>query len=336
VVEVEARWHEVLPERWPVVPAPQPDELLSSFLHRIAVANGLAACRFGELFGFGEGLWSPRLDLHLPAALRQFLAQRTGLKDVEIAAMTIAVEWHPLVLALRCPAGRSREARRRAAWLQYCPACLAGDATPYFRWRWRVATTMVCRRHGGRLLDRCPRCHAALAPFAQRSVIAQHVCVACGFDLRGARAQRPAPSLRYAARLIDDLCRFEARAGLLRRSGLSKRLLRLPWLFEPQRRRKLTQLSSLARVGCLAQAQAGLHHRLADYLGDDPDPAIAVRRRPIIMAGGSAGLVSLCARLLRRREEARRKAIARAEPKIDLSRLVAAYRAVWARRRPSA
>ncbi len=62
-VEVQPRWRDVLCDRWPVVVQPQPDELLSSFMHRIAFANGLPARRFGDELGFGEGLWSPRLDL---------------------------------------------------------------------------------------------------------------------------------------------------------------------------------------------------------------------------------------------------------------------------------
>ncbi len=329
-VEVQPRWRDVLCDRWPVVVQPQPDELLSSFMHRIAFANGLPARRFGEELGFGEGLWSPKLDLSPQPAMLRLLADRTGLGS-EIAGMALGDESRPLLLPLRCPVGRGRKARRRAAWLQYCPLCLADDARPYFRRRWRLATMLACRRHGRQLLDRCPCCFSALAAFDQRAVVAQHLC-ACGFDLRLARAPRLPAAVHRAARLIDDLCRLEARAGLLGRSGLIERLMFLPSLFEPKGRR-LTRLSSAERVACLSRAGDNLEHRLCKYLGHDADPAIAVWRTGVIAAGGCDALLrSLCRRLATQRAKAR-PAVARAcEPRADLLSLMAAYRAVRAHR----
>jgi len=328
-VEVQPRWRDVLCDRWPVVVQPQPDELLSSFMHRIAFANGLPARRFGDELGFGEGLWSPRLDLAPQPEMLRLLTDRTGLGS-EIAAMTIGVEWRPLLLPLRCPVGRGRQARRRAAWLQYCPSCLADDARPYFRRRWRLATTLACRRHSRQLLDRCPCCFSALAAFDRRAA-----SVRLRFDLRLARAPRLPAAVRRAARLIDDLCRLEARAGLLGRSALVEQLMLLPSLFGPKGRR-LTQLSSAERVACLSRAGDDLEHRLCKYLGHDADPAIAVWRSGVIAAGGCDALLrSLCRRLAPQRATAR-PAVARVcEPRTDLLSLMAAYRAVWARRQLS-
>src|SRR5260370_21387046 len=59
-IEVQPRYRDVLPDRWPVALMPEPDELLSSYLHRIALANGLPPRRFGDYLGFGAGLWSAR------------------------------------------------------------------------------------------------------------------------------------------------------------------------------------------------------------------------------------------------------------------------------------
>src|SRR5271166_5309086 len=174
---------------------------------------------------------------------------------------------------------------------------------------------------------------AALAAFLRwlLSIVAQHLC-ACGFDLRLARAPRLPAAVRRAARLIDDLCRLEARAGLLGRSALVEQLMLLPSLFEPKGRR-LTQLSSAERVACLSRAGDDLEHRLCKYLGHDADPAIAVWRSGVIAAGGCDALLrSLCRRLAPQRATAR-PAVARAcEPRTDLLSLVAAYRAIRARR----
>lgn len=82
--------------------------------------------------------------------------------------------------------------------LQFCPACLAEDATPYFRKCWRVALNTVCSRHKTMLLDRCPSCGAAIAAhrldFNQPNVMDEasvSFCHRCGFDLCTALAAEP-------------------------------------------------------------------------------------------------------------------------------------------------
>ena len=59
--------HDLLSGRWPVVASPEPDELLSSWLHRLAFGNGLPPKAFGPALDLGSGAWSGRLDLALPA-----------------------------------------------------------------------------------------------------------------------------------------------------------------------------------------------------------------------------------------------------------------------------
>ncbi len=61
-VEVQPRWRDVLCDRWPVVVQPQPDELLSSFMHRIAFANGLPAPVRGRA-GLWRGPLAPLIEI---------------------------------------------------------------------------------------------------------------------------------------------------------------------------------------------------------------------------------------------------------------------------------
>ena len=102
-VEVQPRWRDVLCDRWPVV--------VQASARRIAVelsfigSHSPMACRragSGTSFGFGEGLWSPRLDLAPQPEMLGLLADRTGLGS-EIAAMTIGVEWRPLQFGVALP-----------------------------------------------------------------------------------------------------------------------------------------------------------------------------------------------------------------------------------------
>ena len=170
---------------------PEPDELLSSWLHRLALAQGLPPRAFGAALGLGGGAWSGRLDLAPPAALLDLLARRTGLAAAAIAELSFRdFGAKALLLPMRTTVSPRRNERWRATWLQACPSCLAEDQNPYFRRAWRLATTIFCPRHARRLIDRCPACQQALVPFDQAALAAQHFCAQCGFDLRRAATPR--------------------------------------------------------------------------------------------------------------------------------------------------
>ncbi len=168
-IEVQPRYRDLLSGHWPVVAAPEPDEQLSSWLHRLAVGNGLPPRAFGPALDLGSGAWSARLDLALPAIVRDRLVRCTGLTPEAVGGMTLAgIGARALLLPLRADLSPGRRGRRQAAWLQFCPQCLAEDEQPYFRRQWRLVTTIVCARHGSRLLDRCPACGQGLAPRSTR------------------------------------------------------------------------------------------------------------------------------------------------------------------------
>ena len=329
-IEVQPRLATIVPERWPVKVFPARDELLSSWLHRLAFAHGLSPHHLGEILGVGSGAWSTRLDLDLPEFLLNLLHRQTGVGRDRIAGATIGAEtWRPLVL----PARRNKR-KGQASWLQFCPLCLVEDETPYFRRAWRRASVMTCRRHRRALLDRCPSCCTGLAPFEQRALLPQHHCAHCGFDLRDARAPGTNREIRQRAELIDDLVRLEAAKGLLDKSALIERILALPSLPEQPRIEKFTRLSTAERIRCLERVGG----RLMGCLGVDPDPTVAAWRRSIIAAGGTARAVEpLLLRLTQGwpvRSEARPKRSRRGggAQAVDLHSLLSAYGAVNMRR----
>jgi len=86
-VEVQPRYREVRPDRWQVECPPQPDELLSSWLWRLALHNGLAPREFADALGLGGGMSWARLDAALPDEHAHVLARHTGqtLETVEKA-----------------------------------------------------------------------------------------------------------------------------------------------------------------------------------------------------------------------------------------------------------
>ncbi len=330
-IEVQPRLATIVPQRWPVKVSPARDELLSSWLHRLAHAHGLSPRHFGERLGVGSGAWSARVDLDPPEFLLNLLHHQTGVGRDGLAGLTFGAEqWRPLLLPLRW---RKRK-RIQATWLQFCPLCLAEDETPYFRRRWRRASVMTCRRHGRALLDRCPSCGDGLAPFEPRVLLPQHHCAHCGFDLRDAGSPNMKQATRRSAELIDDLVRLEAAKGFLDKSALIIRVLTLPALEKRPRADRFTRLSTAERIRCIAR----LEGRLRQHLGVDPDPTIAGWRRSIIAGGGVAPALESLPRLLKRGSpvgsEARPKTrrLGGEEDAVGLHSLLSAYIAVNMRR----
>ena len=88
-IEIRERYLDVVGDRWPAALSPQPDELLSSWLHRLAIANGVAPRSFAGVLGLGGGMWSPRLDVRLPHELAAWLGVRTGVAPEAISAMAM-------------------------------------------------------------------------------------------------------------------------------------------------------------------------------------------------------------------------------------------------------
>lgn len=127
-IAVRERYLDVVSDRWPGVIAPQPDELLSSWLHRLAYANGVAPRSFARVLGLNPGMWSAALDLRLPADIGTLLYAKTGVAPDRLAAMTLSHDLPKQLLLLL----RYNGHRDSSSWLQFCCRCLAEDAQPYF------------------------------------------------------------------------------------------------------------------------------------------------------------------------------------------------------------
>ena len=244
-IEIQPSGAARAPERWPVAVEPEPDELLSSWLNRLALAQGLPPRTFGSALGLGGGAWSARLDLAPPAALLDRLTRRTGLAAAVIAALSFRdFDAKALLLPMRTTASPRRKDRWRATWLQACPCCLAEDQNPYFRRAWRLATTIFCPRCARRLIDRCPACLQGLDPFHQAALAPQHVCAHCCFDLRRAATPRVHALAWRTARGFADLG-LDLTAD---DDAARKAILGLPAKRDPPQSAALTALSTKERA----------------------------------------------------------------------------------------
>lgn len=207
---------------WPAHPKPLPDELLSSWIVRIARTNGLKLQTFCDrAFGKERQLWNRDIDRLASPWLLASLARHTGTPTGTVRRTTLDIYCGRLFrernsagqLRWILPAGIYHRTRRRFG-VQFCPRCLAEDQEPYFRTRWRVAALAFCAGYRLRLHDRCPACAVPIV-YHRRELGRPNVtesgllclCHACNFDLR--RAERVA-FLPYEASIGAELATMAA------------------------------------------------------------------------------------------------------------------------------
>lgn len=186
--------------RLPVAPRPRRDELLSSWLARVACRYGLSAQQLVDQLAAEDECSSPPLpiDDFAPAA-EQVLqwAQACGVDPERL---------HRLSLRRRYP-------RRPRSWYlsrgpQWAPSAAAGSASvcvgcfdadraagrdAWLRTGWMLAERCICPVHGQMLHDRCVKCHRRLSvTFRMREGYARPICSQCG-QLLADRAGEGAP-----------------------------------------------------------------------------------------------------------------------------------------------
>ena len=287
--------------RWPIGIMPAPGELLSSWLHRLAYANGIPPHYFGALLGAPGENWSARLDRAMPDRILQFLREHTRIPLEDIAALTVAPD--PLArlrLPLRASPQQTCAPGRQVAWLQFCPACLAEDETPYFRQSWSLATRVSCCRHGCRLRDRCPSCGRGLAPFSQNRLVPHQFCAVCGAAL--CKRTGPATSgVRHLERLIDDLLRLHAAGHWMTGRQSLPDLLGSPCFQFGGKRMSIARLSHRDRYQLFRQMTEGT----STPFGTRRSPAISCWKRVSQAAPAWRGLVTSFSEVVLPRPKAR-------------------------------
>lgn len=200
---------------WLLHPKPKPDELLSSWLIRLAKAYHQKLHTFCVLrWGRTKQIWNRDIDkmgdVQIEASLVRYCAvSRPCVESTLLRSYEGRLYEHhnpngnTLFLL---PLGVFHRTRRRFG-TQFCPKCLATDIEPFVRKKWRLAITVVCTEHRCLLQDRCPKCKRAFIPhrhelgdrfrYIPRPI---YRCYNCGFDLR--RSHSPQISHNHLQRLV--------------------------------------------------------------------------------------------------------------------------------------
>ena len=186
---------------WPIRYKPLPDELLSSWLVRLAHGQGMKAQPFcNAIFGIHLQVWNRDIDRLAPEWLINELCDRTGT-SLQAANATTLRGYEGSLYPVFKPAGSLKwiqtlqmyHRKRNGFGLQFCPRCLSESSEPYFRKSWRVAFNTTCLKHKCMLHDRCSKCGASVAFHRlnvgqSSSLLIESLasCHQCGFDLRRA------------------------------------------------------------------------------------------------------------------------------------------------------
>lgn len=189
------------------VPVPLlPDEIISSWLVRVALMHGCGPMVLTGNVWPKWRIWTLDADRFLSEDQLKPLSHISGISLEAFKQTTLhpvasliyggqppkMAVW-PWILALG-----TRNTKRRSG-LQFCPFCLSEDAKPYYRLQWRFAWHTGCERHTCSLLDRCCNCGAPVEPHrlnAEESHAA--VCATCKACLwEGQTATCPSDAIAF-------------------------------------------------------------------------------------------------------------------------------------------
>ena len=195
-------------------PKPQEDELLSSWLVRVALAHNTLPVSFMNMHfpKYKNIIFSRDLDIWAPDDLLEAIQEKSQYGVDEIKAMTL--KSYSGILAPKIePNGRNlfispikvRGRRNQSYGQRYCPLCLQEDHILYFRKKWRLSFVTVCPKHNCYLLDRCSQCFAPISIYKFHKQRGYDVCYQCAFHLNEAKIVMVSDNNMSSTQLYDIL-----------------------------------------------------------------------------------------------------------------------------------
>ncbi len=181
------------PDRLPVAPQPYRDELLSSWMARVACRYGLTAEELAGHFAVDDNCLSSPLaiDDRAPALDQtRVWALACGVDPERLQRLALSRRYPHRSRSWYVSAGPEWAPSARPRSIPVCVACFAADQAAgrdaYLRAGWMLGERCICPMHGRLLHDRCLSCHRRLS---------------VAFHLHDGRAR---PVCSHCARLLAD------------------------------------------------------------------------------------------------------------------------------------
>ena len=177
-----------------IVPTPQEDELLSSWLVRIALAHDTLPWSFYNMHfpEYKNVIFSRDVDVWAPKEFLEKLALKCNKPYPQIYKLTLRSDIGKLFPSFN-PSGantyftylKKRGRSNKLYGQKYCPSCLKEDLIPYFRKQWRYKISTNCIHHQIKLLDRCPSCYTPISFYKfKKNGMGFIFCWNCNYDLQ--------------------------------------------------------------------------------------------------------------------------------------------------------
>lgn len=174
-------------------PKPQEDELLSSWLVRIALAHDTLPWSFYNMHfpEYHNIIFARDVDVWAPEDFLQKLAWKSGYSYEQIFNLTLK-SYIGTQLPIFNPSGynkffsyiKRRGGINRLFGQKYCSNCLKEDNTPYFKKQWRLKSITECEKHNVQLKDKCPKCKIPITLFKfNKNSFGFTACWSCGVNL---------------------------------------------------------------------------------------------------------------------------------------------------------
>lgn len=144
----------------PAHPCPEPMESLTSYLLRVAEANGIRSINdllitfFPKRHVYKHKLFTD----YCPPSL-EYLSQATVCTEEQLIGTTLYYFSKKFGLKNTASALGSFLSLSLSPNLRYCPQCLATQSFRYYSLLWRFNILSGCIIHGNRLADVCGHCH---------------------------------------------------------------------------------------------------------------------------------------------------------------------------------
>ena len=195
---------------WPGYIPPEKDELLSSWIYRVANEHKIKPYSFTRYYFNNPSFWTRDVDKFITTNVLNTILKYTPLNELQIKQMLLSSFDNVIYqgrLSVSYTNGLTNlgifSAKRKGYGLLLCSKCLIKN--PYYKKEWRLLTSLICLTCKSYLIDNCPKCNNPII-FHRLSMDDKnnyfenplYLCWNCKYDFR--EIDKP---------LIDDSLIFE-------------------------------------------------------------------------------------------------------------------------------